>query len=129
MCDLVPKVPIVLLCGFVVALGVAGGFSPSVAHAGSGIQPANGATTSEEPTFVVSLDQYDSLASVHVSTSTEMTSTGSPVVDLRVLLADDAFGSTEHLHVRAFDLRLHRFVEVGARDVLLVGLVPAERPG
>lgn len=61
---------------FALALGVVGGFSPSVAHAGYGVQPANGATTSPEPTFLVYLDQYDSLASVHVSTSTEMTSTG-----------------------------------------------------
>ena len=65
---------------FVLALGVAGGVLPSVAHAGAGVQPANGATTLAEPTFLVYLDEYDSLASVHVSTSTEMTSTGSPVV-------------------------------------------------
>ena len=82
MCDLVPKIPLAKRVVFALALGVAGGFSPSVAHAGSGVQPANGATTSEAPTFLVSLDQYDSLASVHVSTSTEMTSTGSPVVDV-----------------------------------------------
>ncbi len=129
MCDLVPKSPLAKLVFFVLALGVAGGFSPSIAHAGSGVQPANGATTSEEPTFLVSLDQYDSLASVHVSTSTEMTSTGCASRRRRVLLADDSFGRTEYVHVRAFDLQLHRLVEAGSRDVLLVGFVPAERSG
>jgi hypothetical protein len=77
---------------FALAAVVAGAVSPSLAHAGYGVQPGNGATTSQEPTFLVYLDQYDSLASVHVSTSTEMTSTGWPVADVGSCSPTTPFG-------------------------------------
>jgi hypothetical protein len=52
---------------------------PGQALAGTGLQPTAGATTGAEPAFVVGLDPSDSQAEVYVSTSTAMTSAGSPV--------------------------------------------------
>jgi hypothetical protein len=66
-----------ILCAL--ALGCAALALPALARAGSGVQPAAGSTTGAQPTFVVSLDSTDSLASVYVATSTAMTSTGAPV--------------------------------------------------
>ena len=71
-----------LLC--LVALGCAALALPGLARAGYGVQPAAGSTTGVQPTFVVSLDSSDSLPSVYVSTSTAMTSTGSPVDQIGV---------------------------------------------
>lgn len=54
---------------------------PAQAWAGSGLQPAPGATTGIEPAFVVSLDATDTAPLVHVSTSSALASDGITPVD------------------------------------------------
>lgn len=63
-----------LLVAAVGACGLA-----SDAMAGYVIQPANGSVTAGDPTFLVGLDRFDSIASVHVSSSPQYTSFGSPI--------------------------------------------------
>ena len=57
------------------------GHAPN-AFAGYAVQPSNGATTEEQPTFLVYLDSHDSLAEVYVSRSPAMSSDGFPSDDV-----------------------------------------------
>jgi hypothetical protein len=61
------------------AVAAAAGAWSSDALAGYGVQPSNGAVTAADPSFVVVLDRFDSLASVRVSSSPQFTSSGAPI--------------------------------------------------
>ena len=65
-----------LLCA--ITLTLAACVIPAQAWAGYGVQPSVGMTTSTQPSFLVYLDSTDTQAEVYVSTTTGMSSSGSP---------------------------------------------------
>jgi hypothetical protein len=66
----------------VLAIAGAALYWSGAALAGYAIQPATGSTTGNQPSFLVYLDSQDSLATVYVAASPDMTSYGSPTQEL-----------------------------------------------
>ena len=68
---------------------------PAVAHAGYAVQPSDGAVVAPDPAFVVVLDRFDSIATVHVSSSPTFSSSGYPTVSGGSCIPSTPFGEPD----------------------------------